>query len=157
MADAVTPEAPDRYSVTRTVPVEAARLFAVLVDPGRHPELAGSGTLRGAVAAEPIRGAGDVFTMRMHEAPFGDYTVENHVVDYAPDRRLAWAPAGTGRDPVGHVWSWSLVPDGKSTIVTHSCDWSAVTDAAVRARVGYPRVSIEQMGVTIDNLVAAAS
>jgi uncharacterized protein YndB with AHSA1/START domain len=143
-------------TVTRKVPVSADRLFAVIVDPGRHPEIDGSGMVRSAASTAQLSKVGDVFTMDMHQDAFGDYQSDNHIVEFEPNRKIAWASAGAGAEPIGHVWAWEFTPDGESTIVSHSCDWSGVTDEGLLAVLNFPRVSAEQMTATVDRLAEAA-
>ena len=144
-------------TVTHKVPVAADRLYAVIVDPTQHPQIDGSGMIRGAATTEKVTKVGDVFTMDMNQAAFGDYQADNHVVELEPDRKIAWATAGAGQDPLGHVWAWEFTSEGTSTVVSHSCDWSGVTDEGLLAAINFPRVSAEQMASTIDRLVALAS
>src|SRR6202034_4020889 len=83
--------------VSRRIEASAAVIFAVLADPRRHLELDGSGMLRGAVTTAPVTGVGDVFIMSMYFSALGDYEMNNHVVEYEPDRRIGWEPeAGRG-------------------------------------------------------------
>jgi hypothetical protein len=54
---------------------------------------------------------------------------ENHVVEFAEGRRIAWRPAEPGREPPGHLWRWELEPAGTSrTQVTCTYDWTQLTD-----------------------------
>lgn len=40
---------------------------------------------------------GDVFVMKMYFTELGEYEMNNHVVEYEPDRRIGWEPeAGRG-------------------------------------------------------------
>jgi uncharacterized protein YndB with AHSA1/START domain len=144
-------------TVTRTVPVPAERMFAVLVDPTRHPEIDGSGMIRGAATTQPVTGVGDVFTMDMNQPDLGDYQADNYIVELEQGRKIAWTPGAAGQQPIGHVWAWEFTSDGESTVVIHSCDWSGVTDPGLLAAINFPRVSADQMATTIDNLVAAAT
>ena len=146
-----------RQTVTRKVPVPTERLFAVLVDPTRHPEIDGSGMVLGAATTEQLGKVGDIFTMDMHQDDFGDYQADNHIVELEPGQKIAWATAGAGQDPIGHVWTWEFTTEGESTIVTHSYDWSGVTDEGLLAVLNFPRVSADQMAETIDKLAAAAT
>jgi hypothetical protein len=107
--------------------------------------------------AERIGKVGDVFTMDMEQAAFGSYQSDNHVVEFEPGQKIAWAPAGTGQPPLGHVWVWEFAPEGGSTLVKHSCDWSGVTDERLLAALNFPRVSADQMATTIDRLAKAAT
>jgi hypothetical protein len=44
-----------------------------------------------------ISGVGDVFVMKMYFTELGEYEMNNHVVEYEPDRRIGWEPeAGAG-------------------------------------------------------------
>jgi hypothetical protein len=55
--------------VSRRIAAPAARIFAVLADPNRHPEIDGSGMLRGLAAGKVITGTGVVFAMNMYFEP----------------------------------------------------------------------------------------
>lgn len=67
----------------------------------------------------------------MHNSEFGDYEMNNYVVEYGLDRRIGWEPApGRGHPeasdfPIGtrpgHPWIFDLTPDSPgATIVTDS-------------------------------------
>lgn len=59
----------------------------------------------------------------------GGQVRENHVVEFEEGRRIAWRPAEPGKQPPGHLWRWELEPVGESsTKVTHTYDWSQLTD-----------------------------
>jgi hypothetical protein len=122
-------------SVSRRIEAPADHIFAVLADPGRHTELDGSGMLRGVSSGGPISAVGDRFVMNMFFDRFGgDYLMDNHVVEFEPGRRIAWAPAagderaGNGATPVGvpvgHRWIFELAPAGDATLVTETYDCS---------------------------------
>ena len=54
---------------------------------------------------------------------------ENHVVEFAEGRRIAWLPSEPGQQPPGHLWRWELEPvDEAHTRVTHTYDWTRLTD-----------------------------
>jgi len=98
--------------------------------------------------------------MDMHQdrPGLGDYRTENTVTDVVPGARLAWTTARVGNPPSGIRWQWDVSPaTGGGTDVTHTHDWSQVTDAAVLARVSFPRVSAEQLAATVRRLGAALS
>jgi uncharacterized protein YndB with AHSA1/START domain len=122
--------------VSRRIEAPATRIFDILADPQRHPDLDGSAEytgegkmLQGAMTPDVITGVGDVFAMKMNFPEVGDYVMLNYVVEYELNRRIGWEPAPgddaaseDGRFPIGvpsgHRWSFQLVPDADATIVT---------------------------------------
>jgi uncharacterized protein YndB with AHSA1/START domain len=133
--------------VSRRIAAPAEEIFRILADPARHLDLDGSGMLRGAATSAVISGVGDVFVMKMFHAPFGDYQMDNHVVEYEPNRRIGWEPAAGKGHPAasdddrdnhddgdgrwGHRWSYELTPDGPgATIVTEIYDCSRAPEEA---------------------------
>ncbi|MDD7941910.1 SRPBCC family protein [Actinomycetospora lutea] len=143
-----------RISVTDTLDAPVERVFALLADPDRHPDLDGSGTVHASHTHLAITEVGDVFVMEMDHPDRGRYRVENHVVRYEPDRALAWMPARVGATPSGHVWGWELEPDGDDrTVVTHYHDWAELTDPELLARIR--EVTPDEMRMTIGNLAEA--
>jgi hypothetical protein len=126
--DPVSHEAETRIRVAGVVAAPAARIFALLADPGRHRELDASGTIRQAETTGPLTAVGDTFTMAMHNDMNGDYIVENHVVVHEVDRALGWAPGMPGQRPLGQRYVWRLTSvDAGHTEVTQTYDWSAIT------------------------------
>ncbi len=125
-------------SESRRINAPAERIFALLADPHRHLDLDGSQMLRGIAEGAAITGVGDVFVMNMYfDRLGGDYVMRNHVVEFAPPRRIAWAPApGDERsagdrfaidESVGHRWVYDLMPDGPdATVVTETYDCTRV-------------------------------
>ena len=84
-------------TVSRRIGSPASAIFQILADPARHRDLDGSGMLRGVVSGAAITGVGDVFVMKMYFTELGEYEMNNHVVEYEPDRRIGWEPeAGRG-------------------------------------------------------------
>jgi uncharacterized protein YndB with AHSA1/START domain len=151
-------------SVSRRIEAPADRIFAVLADPDRHTELDGSGMLRGAEGAKPINAVGDRFLMRMYfDRLGGDYKMDNHVVEFEPNHRIAWTPAGadevTTKDeqftigvPAGHRWGFALEPDGPgATFVTETYDCTQAP-ASLREAVGEGAIWIEAMNGTLERL-----
>jgi len=150
-------------AVSRRICAPAHDIFQVLANPARHPDLDGSGSLRGAVSTTMISGIGDVFVMKMYFAHLGDYEMNNHVVEYEQDRRIAWEPeAGRGHpatasdssDPArwGQRWSYQLTPDGPdATVVTEIYDCSRAPEEE-RAGMDNGKVWIESMAKTLERL-----
>lgn len=111
------------------VAVAPAEIFALLTDPARHPELDGSGTVRGPLGTGGRLYLGRRFTMRMHNVL--PYVVPSTVVEFENQRRLAW------RHVAGHVWRWELTDLGSGrTLVTETFDPRPSPLRAAIARAG---------------------
>ncbi len=129
-------EAP--LSVSRSIDAPAAVLFAHLARPADHPAIDGSGLVR-STNHQVLSSVGDVFEMRMRNDFLGDYVIENLVVEFERDRRIAWEPVlketnhPEARSNIGvsaHLrWRWELTPqpDG-GTLATESYDLSRSPD-----------------------------
>jgi hypothetical protein len=124
--------------ITRSWLGGSGYVFRILADPRSHPGIDGSGMLRGAVSGAVISGVGDVFVMKMYYSELGDYEMNNHIVEFEPNRRIGWEPeAGRGHPEAGGAWgqrwSFELTPDGPdATIVTEIYDCSRRTGAGAR-------------------------
>jgi RNA polymerase sigma-70 factor, ECF subfamily len=159
----VTDDAYRPVAVSRRICAPAHDIFQILANPVRHTEFDGSGMLRGAVSTAVISGAGDVFVMKMYYSEIGDYEMNNHVVEYEPDRRIGWEPeAGRGHPDAapdspsparwGHRWSYQLTPDGPdATIVTEIYDCSAAP-ADERLEIDDGGIWAEDMAKTLARL-----
>jgi hypothetical protein len=124
---------------SRDINAPAARIFSILVDPAMHPSIDGTGMLRSAVDSELLSKVGDVFYMTMVHWDVGNYVVQNHVVEFEQDRRIAWDPlvdsiekAEYEPDASGSPqqrWGWQLEPlsDG-NTRVTEFFDCTRCTE-----------------------------
>ncbi|TDP90555.1 extradiol dioxygenase family protein [Labedaea rhizosphaerae] len=110
---------------SREIAADAAVIFELVADPARQPAWDGNDNLATAAPGQRVRGVGDVFTTVLTRGSVR----ENHVVEFAEGRRLAWRPAEPGSEPPGHLWRWELEPVGSGrTMVTHTYDWSRLTD-----------------------------
>lgn len=135
----------------REIAASPERIFELIADPSEQPRWDGNANLDGAAPGQRVRAVGDVFTMRL---TMGSVR-ENHVVDFAEGRRIAWRPAEVGKAPPGHMWVWELEPlDGDRTLVTHTYDWTALTD---EGRMPTARATTaEKLRASLDRLAALA-
>jgi hypothetical protein len=150
-------------TVSRRIGSPASAIFQILADPGRHRDLDGSGMLQELVSGGTISGAGDVFVMKMYFTELGYYEMNNHVVEYEPDRRIGWEPeAGRGHPNAateaerqarwGQRWSFELTPDGPdATIVTEIFDCSRVPEDE-RVDIDNGNIWVESMTRTLERL-----
>ncbi|MEV7331938.1 sigma-70 family RNA polymerase sigma factor [Micromonospora sp. NPDC093244] len=152
-------------SVSRRIAAPAADIFRILADPRRHNDIDGSGMLRGAVSDQVVSAVGDVFVMKMHYPPYGDYEMDNHVIEYEVDRRIGWrpepgrghpdtAPGSTTPRRWGHRWTYELTPDGPdATVVTEIYDCSHVPEDRRESMDG-GRIWLTSMTETLQRLDA---
>jgi uncharacterized protein YndB with AHSA1/START domain len=111
-------------SVERVIRAPAAAIFAVVTDAARHREFDGSGQVEGAVedGSVPLR-LGSSFRMSMRLGV--PYTVDNTVIEFEPDRRIAWQTrvAGPlGRFLGGRIWRYEMEEDAAGTRVRETWD-----------------------------------
>ncbi|ALG08277.1 SRPBCC family protein [Kibdelosporangium phytohabitans] len=139
-------------SASREISAGAAQIFELIADPARQPHWDGNDNLAEATTGQRVHAVGDVFTMTLtHDGAIRD----NHVVEFDEGRRIAWRPSEQGQEPPGHLWRWELEPiDSSSTRVTHTYDWTALTDENRyrRARATTP----EKLQASLARLAALA-
>jgi uncharacterized protein YndB with AHSA1/START domain len=138
-------------SATREIAAPAGRIFELIADPTQQPRWDGNDNLAEAPAGQRVRALGDVFPMMTTKGNLR----ENHVVEFDERRRIAWRPAEPGQQPPGHLWRWELQPiDASRTLVTHTYDWTELTDEArlPRARA----TTSDRLRASLDRLAALA-
>jgi uncharacterized protein YndB with AHSA1/START domain len=136
-------DVPRVVSASREIGAAADRIFELIADPSQQPQWDGNDNLAEAPPGQRVRSVGDVFTMRNSSGNIR----ENHVVEFKEARRIAWLPAEQGGQPLGQLWRWELEPiDETRTRVTHTYDWSKLTDES-----RFPRAR----GTTPDKLRAS--
>ena len=150
--DASLPPVSDRIvTAERTVQAPAEVIFELIADPARQPEWDGNDNLATAATGQRVRTTGDVFTMDLTNGQGR----ENHVVEFAEGRLIAWLPAPTGEQPRGHRWRWELTPAGDgATTVRHTYDWTQLSDKS-----RFPRAlatTEESLRASLDRLAALA-
>ncbi|MBF6331726.1 SRPBCC family protein [Nocardia transvalensis] len=139
-------------SATRDIAAAAAKIFELIADPSQQPRWDGNDNLAEAPQGQRVKGVGDVFTMTLTK---DGQVRENHVVEFDEGRRIAWRPAEPGSTPPGHLWRWELEPiDPSRTRVTHTYDWSQLTDEKrlPRARSTTP----DKLRASLDRLAEIA-
>lgn len=109
----------------QVIRADTETIFELIADPAHQPRWDGNGNLAEAASGQRIRGTGEVFTVLLTQGSVR----ENHVVEFDEGRLIAWKPAEPGQQPPGHLWRWELEPiDASRTRVTHTYDWSELTD-----------------------------
>lgn len=135
-------------SVSRRIAAPPERIFALLLDPAKHPLIDGSGSVVRAVGKTPTRlGLGSKFSMGMRMGV--PYRMRNTVVEFQEGRRIAWAHVGAAR------WRWELArEDDDATTVTETFDWSRSPVGFLIERAGFPERNREAMAASLERLAA---
>jgi uncharacterized protein YndB with AHSA1/START domain len=138
-------------SASRDISASARQIFELIADPSQQPRWDGNDNLSEAPTGQRVRAAGDVFTMTLT----GGKVRENHVVEFDEGLRIAWRPAEPGQEPPGHLWRWELEPiDSSGTRVTHTYDWTQLTD---ESRISRARATTaDKLQDSLDRLAALA-
>ena len=146
-------------SVSRVINASAEEIFEVLSLPSKHPQLDASGTVISGTD-QRIQKVGDVFVMNMNaEMMGGDYTMENHVTGFDPNKLLAWKPCqkGTSVEDNGWEWVYELEAQGPdSTKVTQTYTWANVNPKILKM-VSFPVFSESVLEESLENLASAVS
>lgn len=138
-------------TATRTVAAPASEIFELIADPVRQPEWDGNDNLGEASAGQRVTRVGDTFVMVTTKGK----ERHNHVVEFDEGRVIAWRPSEPGKPPPGHLWRWDVEPvDATHTRVTHTYDWTRLTDEKrmPRARA----TTSERLRASVDRLAALA-
>jgi uncharacterized protein YndB with AHSA1/START domain len=144
--------APQVVQASREVAASAAVVFELIADPARQPEWDGNDNLGSAPPGQRVHGVGDVFVMKLSK---GGTVRHNHVVEFIEGRRIAWRPAPPGDDPPGHLWRWEVTPvDDDACVVTHTYDWSELTDPGRLQRARW--TTAERLQASVDRLATVA-
>jgi uncharacterized protein YndB with AHSA1/START domain len=144
-------EAPEVVSASREIAAPADKIFDLIADPSGQPRWDGNDNLAEAQAGQRVQAVGDVFTMTLTTGSVRT----NHIVEFEEGRLIAWRPSEPGREPPGHLWRWRLKPvDDSLTLVTHTYDWSRLTDETrlPRARA----TTADKLQVSVDRLAELA-
>jgi len=116
----------DVESVERVIPAPSDKIFELLADPRRHPDIDGSGSVRRAKECPERLALGSKFGMAMKLGV--PYSMESEVIEYDENRRIAWQtrpPTPLGKRVAGgRIWRYELEPTDGGTRVRESWDIS---------------------------------
>jgi uncharacterized protein YndB with AHSA1/START domain len=135
-------------SRSTVIAAQPARVFALLSDPRRHPEFDGSGTVKGKLHGPASLSLGARFGMRMRLGV--PYVISNEVVEFEPDRRIAWRHLGH------HVWRYELEPVDGGTRVTETFDWAPARSPKALELARVPARNAKSIEHTLARLKALA-
>jgi uncharacterized protein YndB with AHSA1/START domain len=136
---------------SRDIAAGAGEIFELIADPSSQPRWDGNDNLTEAAPGQRVSAVGDVFVMRLTQGELR----ENHVVEFLEGRRIAWQPSPPGQARPGHLWRWVLEPvDAANTRVTHTYDWTALTDPSRIPRA--QATTAQKLQASLDRLAALA-
>lgn len=144
-------DTPRVVSASREITASADHIFELIADPAQQPRWDGNENLANAEGGQRVRAIGDVFTMTL----LNGAVRQNHIVEFVEARRIAWNPSAEGEAPPGHLWRWELEPlDDAHTRVTHTYDWTRLTDAQRLARAR--STTSDKLRASLDRLAQVA-
>ena len=138
-------------SASRVIQASAATIFELIADPEQQPRWDGNDNLDTAAAGQRVHAVGDVFEMTNTSGNVR----QNHVVEFEEGHLVAWRPSPVDGPQPGHLWRWELEPvDDTSTRVTHTYDWTQLTDETrfERAR----STTTDKLQASVDRLAELA-
>jgi uncharacterized protein YndB with AHSA1/START domain len=144
-------------SVERMIKAPAREIFALLADAGRHSSFDGSSTVDHADSASIPLELGTKFSMRMRGRPetlFLPYTMSNTVIEFEPDRRIAWQPTTFGGLVGGRIWRYELTPTEDGTLVRETWDVSQDRQRPMLKMGSTPRHAEDGMRATLARIAA---
>ncbi len=145
--DVTTEVGHDTVRATAIVDAPPDVVFEYLRRPRNHLEINGDQTVRGLTTGPEQLSSGDTFGMKMKMGV--PYRVSSKVVEFEPDRKIAWCHFG------GHRWRWEIEPagDGKSR-VTETFDLSTARFPPALRLMGYPKGHAKNVAASVRNVAA---
>jgi uncharacterized protein YndB with AHSA1/START domain len=145
-------------SVERVINAQAADIFALIADAGKHSSFDGSGTVDHSTQKSQPLELGSTFGMSMRGRPeslFLPYRTTNTVIEFEPDRRIAWK---TTIGPLGliggRIWRYELSPAEGGTLVRETWDVSQDLQRPVLKMGAMPKQAEDGMRATLGRIAA---
>ncbi|WP_395310878.1 SRPBCC family protein [Mycobacterium sp. AMU20-3851] len=136
-------------AVSRSVQVSApvATIFELIVDPHRHHDIDGSGTVRDVEVKGPHHlSAGDKFTVGMKQMGL-PYKITSTATAVEENRLVEW------QHPLGHRWRWELAEVSPGTTkVTETFDYSTAKSPFLIEFLGMQKKNAEGIESTLTAL-----
>jgi len=142
-------------SVERVIKAPAAQIFALLTDAGKHASIDGSDSVNHAAQASVPLAMGAKFPMAMRgrkETLFIPYRTSNTVIEYEPDRRIAWKTTAMGGRFGGRIWRYELSPSDGGTLVRETWDVSQDKQQWMITSASMPTLTERGMRATLERI-----
>jgi uncharacterized protein YndB with AHSA1/START domain len=145
-------------SVERVIMAPAADIFALIADAGKHSSIDGSGTVdHSSEKSQPLE-LGSKFGMSMRGRPetlFLPYRTTNTVIEFEPDRRIAWKTTmGPGGIVGGRIWRYELSPAEGGTLVRETWDVAQDRQRPMVKMGAMPKQTEDGMRATLERIAA---
>ncbi|MFZ0832637.1 MAG: SRPBCC family protein [Mycobacterium sp.] len=137
-------------SVERVIDAPASAIFALVADAGKHASFDGSGTVQHAAQESMPLSEGSKFGMSMKMGL--PYRTTNTVIEYEPDRHIAWQTTMLGGLVGGRIWRYELEPAGEGTLVRETWDISRDKQALILKNTGMPKQAEQGMRATLERI-----
>lgn len=137
-------------SVERFVPAPPEAIFELLVDPDRHLDIDGSGTVVGAKQGSQRLRLGSRFGMSMRVKM--SYSMVSTVIEFDEPRLIAWQTRGPGNLGGGRIWRYELQPVEGGTLVRESWDITRESVLSKWMVKGLGEKTRENMAATLDRI-----
>ncbi len=143
----------------RVIAAAPEAIFALLVDPRRHRDIDGSGSVRDPKGDPETLTLGSTFGMAMKAGM--PYSMQSTVIEFDDNRLIAWQTRGStslGKYFGGRIWRYELEPVEGGTRVRETWDISqesSLTKWLVRGAGAHTVKNMEATLARIDDLVAS--
>ena len=142
-------------SVERVIKAPAGAIFSLLADAGKHASFDGSESVNHASQKSVPLTMGSQFGMAMRgrkETLFIPYRTTNTVIEYEPDRRIAWQTFGLGGLVGGRIWRYELSPTDVGTLVRETWDVSQDKQKRMITSGSMPTQTEKGMAATLERI-----
>ncbi len=145
-------------SVERTIRASPDKIFALLADAGKHASFDGSDSVNHASQESVPLSMGAKFGMAMRgrkETLFIPYRTTNTIIEYEPDRRIAWQTTSFGGVVGGRIWRYELSSapaDPHGTLVRETWDVSEDKQKWMITSGSMPKLTEEGMRATLERI-----
>jgi uncharacterized protein YndB with AHSA1/START domain len=142
-------------SVERVIKAPPEKIFELLADAGRHASFDGSESVNHASQQSVSLSMGSKFGMAMKgrkETLFFPYRTANTVVEFEPDRRIAWQTTAMGGLLGGRIWRYELSPAEGGTLVRETWDVSRDKQKRMITSGSMPQQTEQGMRATLKRI-----
>ena len=142
-------------SVERVIKAPPDKIFALVADAGKHASIDGTDSVNHASQATVPLSMGAKFGMAMRgrkETLFLPYRTTNTVIEYEPDRRIAWKTTFAGGRVGGRIWRYELEAAPEGTLVRETWDVSQDKQKRMITSWSIPQQTADGMRATLERI-----